>query len=155
MAKAAVLSLFSSQQTIDTLLFDISNLAKDSKIKLTSFQIKANETKVVNDGSLGQELNGKIKQQSIDLAMTGSFEDTENFLRDLERFQPLLLVSNMNISLAPEEFVGKVDVNSANKTVKVVPATPKQLNTSFTLKVIFPLPPEEAKNIPDKKPEKK
>ena len=153
LAKTRVLSLFSSQQTIDTLLFDISNLASAKKIKITSFQPETGGIKAVDDGSFGEGLSGKLKQQSIELAMEGSFENTQKLLQDLERLQPLLLVRNIKVSIDPQELVGTVYVDKLKKTAKVVTGQQNKLNTSFTLKAILPLSAEELNNIAEKKPE--
>lgn len=152
--KLQVQSLFSSEQTLDTLLFDISNLASAKKVNLTNFQPEAGEAKAVNDSSLGNELNGKLKQESINLAMEGSFEDTEKLLQDLERLQPLLLVKNINVSLDAKDLVGTVYVDTVNKKAKVVPGSKNKLNTSFTLKAILPFSEEELKEIAAKEQEK-
>jgi Tfp pilus assembly protein PilO len=146
-----VLSLFSSEQTLDTLLFDISNIASAKKVKLTSFQPKAGGAMAIEDSSLGQEVNGKLKRETISVEMTGSFENTQAFMRDLERLQPLLLMKNINFSIKPEDLVGTVYVDAQKKTARVVPQPPNNLKTTFTLEAILPLSPEEMKEIAAKK----
>jgi Tfp pilus assembly protein PilO len=145
--KAQILSLFSSEQTIDTLLFDISNLASAKKVKLTSFQPKVGGAMVIDDGSLGREVNNKLKRETIEVEMAGSFGDTQAFLQDLERLQPLLLVKNINFSLDTKDIVGTVKVDNLKKTATVKPAPQNDLKTTFTLEVILPLSTEEMQEI--------
>lgn len=149
--RTQVISMFSSEQTLDTLLFDISNLASDKRIRLTSFQPKAGGATAIDDSSLGKEVNGKLKREIINVEMAGSFEGTQAFLQDLERLQPLLLVKNINFSNNPEELVGTVYIDAVRKTARVVPQPPNNLKTSFTLEAILPLSPEEIKKISSEK----
>lgn len=153
--KAEVILLFSTEQTLDTLLFDISNIASAKKVRLTSFQPQSGGTKAIEDSSLGQEVQGVLKQTTIDIVMEGSFEDTEKFLQDLERLQALLLLRNMNVSLDTKNLIGTVYIDPLNKKAKVVPGQQNKLNTSFTLKAILPLIPNELKEMAAKKTEKK
>lgn len=64
--------------------------------ELVSFKPNGTIT-VVNDGSLGEGVNGRLKRQQFDLTIRGDFSSTQSLLRDLERLQPLLVIEDSNL----------------------------------------------------------
>ncbi|ACB50930.1 unknown [Crocosphaera subtropica ATCC 51142] len=146
-----VLSLFSSQESLKTLLFDINQLVQKHQAELVSFKPNGTIT-VVNDGSLGEGVNGRLKRQQFDLTIRGDFSSTQSLLRDLERLQPLLVIRGLQSNLVEEQFV--IDIvnvkQQGGQTVATGQAKAKgqdSLETSFTLDAILPLSPEEVAEL--------
>jgi hypothetical protein len=139
--KSEVLNLFSSQETLDTLLIDINGFISSKNAELITYKPQGDAATVVNDSSLGTLVNNKLKRQTINLEMEGTFEQTQAILRDIERLQPLLLVKNYNSQMTVSPFV-VLPNPSANKTELI--SLPSMLKTTFTLDVVLPLTPEEA-----------
>lgn len=139
--KAQVLSLFSNERTLDTLLLDLSRFFAARNVTLLKFQPQG-EVTIVNDNSLGASVNNMLKRQSIAVEMEGTFQQTQAVIRDLERLQPLLLVKNLNSQLS-EESISVLVVNSGGST-QVIPQANEELTTNFIMDVILPLNPEEA-----------
>ena len=140
-----VLSLFSSEESLKTLLFDINQLVEKHQAELVSF--KPNGTiDVVTDGSLGAGVNGRLKRQQFDLTVKGDFGATQSLLRDLERLQPLLVIKGLKSSLVEDQFV--IDIVEVNQEGGQTVATSQDaLETSFTLDAILPLSPEEVAKL--------
>lgn len=146
-----VLSLFSSEESLKTLLFDINQLVQKHQAELVSFQPNGTIT-VVNDGSLGEGVNGRLKRQQFNLTVKGDFGSTQSLLRDLERLQPLLVIQELRSNLAEEQFIiDIVDVKQqGGETVVTGQTTSKgndSLETSFSLDAILPLSPEEVAEL--------
>lgn len=142
-----VLSLFSSEESLKTLLFDINQLLKKHQVELVSFKPVGAIT-VVADGSLGAGVNGRLKRQQFDLTVKGNFGATQSLLRDLERLQPLLVIRALNSSLVEDQFVVDiVDIKQeGGETVATGQATAQgkdALETSFSLDAILPMSPDE------------
>jgi hypothetical protein len=139
--KSEVLNLFSSQATLDTLLIDINKFVASKNAKLVNYKPQGNEATIVNDGSLGTLVNNKLKRQTINLELEGTFEQTQSILRDIERLQPLLLVKNISSEMTVSPFV--VLPNPKTKQTELI-SLPSMLKTTVTLDVVLPLTPEEA-----------
>ena len=140
--KYQVLALFSSEQSLDTLLLDINRFIAPSQATLISFKPQGQQATIVNDGSLGTAANNKLKRQSINVEMEGSFRETQSILRDLERLQPLLMVKNLRSQVSEQPSLllqqGKVVLQGSTK-----------LKTSFRVDVLLPLNEKElAKAVP-------
>ena len=141
-----VLSLFSSEESLKTLLFDINQLLEKHQVELVSFQPVGTIT-VVNDGSLGAGANGRLKRQQFDLTVKGNFGATQSLLRDLERLQPLLVIKGLASRLVEDQFV--IDIVDLQQEGGETPATDqkevpsKDLESSFSLDAILPLSPDE------------
>ncbi|MBV8884930.1 MAG: pilus assembly protein PilO [Chroococcidiopsidaceae cyanobacterium CP_BM_RX_35] len=135
-----VLSLFSNENTLDTLALDLNRLAETInaslgsgvKAKLTKYEPVADPSNgAITDGSLGPEVNGKLKSRAVNIAFEGTFEETETILRDIERLQSLLIVKDFQSTLpqTPLNLQGK---------------GPQTITTSFQLQALIPLSPEES-----------
>jgi hypothetical protein len=127
--KTDVLNLFSNEDTLDTLLLDINNFVSAKNAKLINYKPVGNEISVVNDGSLGAQVNNKLKRQTIELEMQGTFEQTVKNLNS-EMNQRALLV-------LPDPRTGKAQMVNLPATIK----------TKVTLDVVLPLSPEEVAKI--------
>ena len=104
--------------------------------------------KLVTDGSLGPELNNKLKRDTVDVAFEGNFNQTQQIFRTIERLQPLLLLRDMNIAVGRQG--GSPILYEINSTSPIPEALRNcqpdtVLKTSFKMDALIPVSPEEAK----------
>lgn len=126
-----VLSLFSSEETLNTLLLDINKFVDSSDAELLSYTPEG-EAVVVDDGSLGELVNGKLKRKSFNLQLEGTFGQTQTFMRALERLQPLLVVKNLRSNLVEQP---SYVVNQGSLVMQGQP----ELQTTFTVDALIPV----------------
>ena len=130
-----VLSLFSSEETLNTLLLDLNRVINASNAQITSYTPEAEAT-IVDDGSLGELVNGKLKRRSFNMEVNGTFVQTLGLMRDIERLQPLLVVKNLSSQIAePPSY--------ALSQNKLVIQSPPELQTIFTIDALLPADPSE------------
>ncbi len=147
--QADVLALFANEENLETLLYDINQrvqsvnagiVDEDRRAELVRFDVDEASSGLVQDGSLGESVNGRIERRVYNVELAGSFAQTQSILRNVERLQPLLII---------QEFDS--DLETANQTVQidqqgnVVPTSaPPQarLNTAFRLDALLPASPE-------------
>lgn len=151
--KTDVLNLFSNEDTLDTLLLDINNFVTAKKAKLINYKPQGGDAVVINDSSLGAQVNNKLKRKTVELEMEGTYEQTQAVMRDIERLQPLLMVKNLNVENSESPFV--VFTNLSNNQTQLI-SLPSIVKTKFTFDAILPLtsddvaklapPPEETKD---------
>ncbi|MGQ4648858.1 hypothetical protein [Lyngbya aestuarii] len=131
-----VLSLFANEKTLDTLLLDLNTFVKDRNGTLVTFQPDPEGQVIVNDGSLGPLVNGKLKRQTIDIEMEGRFEQVQSIMRSFERLQSLLLVKDFQAEVStPQPLV----INQG----KVIPGAQPTIKTNFKLEALLPLTDQE------------
>ena len=139
-----VLSVFANEKTLDTLLIDLNRLVEAGNARLSTNAVKAklqkfapgeNQAKPINDGSLGAEVDGKLKSSTTNIEITGTYEQTQAIIRNIERLQPLLIVKEYKSTLESET------VDSDGKVKPRVGGAP--IKTSFLLEALMPLNPEE------------
>lgn len=139
-----VLALFANEKTLDTLPLDLNRLVESNNTQISVNAVRAKLRKFVPtglkaepiiDGTLGSQVNGKLKRSSINIEIIGTYEQTQSILRNIERLQPLLIVKDYQATLAPEPAPqpGKV----------VLRVGPAPITTSFQLQALMPLNPEE------------
>lgn len=128
---AEVRALLPSQKSLDTLLLDLNRLITQSNAQLVTFTPDYGASGPVVDGSLGPELNAKLKRQVTTVAFDGSFNQTLNIMRSLDRLQTLLVIRDLSINLPP------------NQQGQPGPSR-NALRSSFKLYAYVPLTPEEA-----------
>lgn len=138
--KSQALALFSSEQSLDTLLLDINRFIAPSQATLISFKPQGGQATIVSDNSLGTAANNKLKRKSINVEMEGSFQETQSILRDLERLQPLLMVKNLRSQVNEQPSL-------LFKQGKVVPQGSTKLKTSFRVDVLLPLNEKELAKV--------
>ncbi len=134
-----ILSLFANEKTLDTLLLDINRLVDSGNsttggiAKLQKFEPVNQSAEIINDGSFGSEVNGKLKRRIINISLTGSYEQTQSIFRNMERLQPLLIVN---------EYTSTLQQDPVDPTTGRLP--PASINTAFKLQALIPATPEEA-----------
>jgi type IV pilus assembly protein PilO len=142
-----VLALFATEESLDTLLLDLNTRIQsvnagitddDRRAVLSLFEV--GEVSIVNDGSLGEAVNGRLERRVYNVEMRGGFAQTQSILRNIERLQPLLIVNDLQSNLDTSERVLQVDLQG-NLTPAGEPIT--RLTTSFELDALIPVPAEE------------
>ncbi len=140
--QSKVLAVFANEKTLDTLLIDLNRLVEAGnaqlsgnavKAKLQKFTPDSEGTQPVTDGSLGAEVDGKLKRSSTAIVVSGTYEQTQAILRNIERLQPLLLVKDYESALRPETI-------REDEPPRVGP-TP--ITTSFKLEALVPMDSQE------------
>ncbi|MBC6419350.1 MAG: hypothetical protein GDA44_11515 [Prochloron sp. SP5CPC1] len=130
--KPQILGVFADgSQNSDTLLIDLNGFIEGRRAKLLSFTPEGEE-EVITDGSLGTEVNGKLKRSTYKLEIDGTFEQTQSILRNIERLQSLLMVKDFDSKVTEKPtllFDGE----------KVISQGENKLTTKFTVEAILPL----------------
>ncbi|MBC6429884.1 pilus assembly protein PilO [Nostoc sp. HG1] len=143
--KIQVLGLFANEKSLDTLLLDVNRLVDSGntptsmnvvRAKLKKFVPVSQKPEPITDGTLGLQVDGKLQRSNINVEITGTYEQTQSIIRNIERLQPLLIVKDYQATLAPVESKSPLD----KTPMQVGPAA---INTSFQLQVLMPLTPEE------------
>ncbi|MFP4124488.1 MAG: hypothetical protein ACLFWI_26530 [Coleofasciculus sp.] len=145
-----VLSLFATEESVNTLLLDVNRLIQNADdAKLTSYepQVNEEESNIVTDGSLGAAVNGKLKRQSFNLEMEGSFNEIQSILRSIERLQTLVVVKDLTTDISTPQGLLVDDQGTVTPIVEkdeqIIPGAPPTLTTSYRLDVLMPLSEEQ------------
>ncbi|MFQ4140334.1 hypothetical protein PGN35_028870 [Nodosilinea sp. PGN35] len=83
---------------------------------------------VVADGA--PELNGKLERVTVDVSMQALFPQTLSIMRNIERLEPLIIIRDMQQSIAPPP---------AEATEEQLLGISRLLLTDFTLEVLVPI----------------
>ncbi|MBE9166765.1 type II and III secretion system protein [Pleurocapsales cyanobacterium LEGE 06147] len=147
--KSRILTLFTNEKDLDTLLLDLSSFIAANQGKLINYTPDSSVV-TIQDGSLGTEVNGKLKKISIALEIEGTFSQIQAILRDLERLQPLLVVQSYSSKVSqPPTAVLSVS------TGELVPSKEAKLQTQLKLDAILPLSPQEQEQAEQQNEEEK
>jgi type IV pilus assembly protein PilO len=150
--RADVLSLFATSKSVDTLLLDVNervqsvnaNVADvDKRAALSKFDLNVEQSGPVTDGSLGAEVNNRLERRVYTVEIKGSYPQTQSIIRNIERLQPLLVVtgfkSDLDISTQELKFdqLGRLVPDGQPET---------RITTGFQLSALVPIgtEPEEA-----------
>lgn len=161
-----VLSLFANEKTLNTLLLDLNTLVKARNGTLTSFQPATNPqqdkggSNVVNDGSLGAAVNGKLKRNTINVELEGSFDQVQSIMRSFERLQSLLIIRDFNAQISTPQAVvvdsaGRAIPVVVNKDRRMVPNAKPTLKATFKLDALSPVTEGEEVKDPATQPKQK
>ena len=135
--KSRVLSMYTSEDDLETLLIDLNSFIATNEGDLIQYQPDSNIT-VVEDASLGAEVQGKLKSKGISLTFEGTFNETKQILQDLERLQPLLMVQNIGSTVAEQPTA----LITGNRS-EIVPNEQAELTTQIKLNAILPMSQDE------------
>lgn len=143
--QADVRSLFASEDSLNTLLLDINERVQSvnagiadptKRATLSRFDLNEKESGAITDGSLGGEVNGKIERRIYDVEIKGTFPQTQSIIRNIERLQPLLVVSDLKSEL--DQSTQKIVLDDKGRLAPVgQPDT--QVKTSFKLAALVPV----------------
>jgi len=143
-----VFSLLSSEESLDTLLVDLQNIVQDirqqggNELELTSFSPTMDQIQTLDDGSLGSDLNGKIRHRTYNVEVEGTFAETQLLIKRLEELEPLLVINNFQTQVTNEQ-LGNF---SFDENRFIVTDTPT-LQSSFELQAILPVDEEKLREI--------
>jgi len=135
-----VLGLFADEQSLNTLLLDLNNRVKASNGEIILYEPEENGAIPVTDGSLGKEVDGKLKRKKIGVELEGNYAQIRSIMRGFERLQALLLVKDFTAELT-EDLEVQIDPN----TNLVTSAKSPTIKTKMTLEALLPLNEQEKK----------
>ncbi|NET81926.1 MAG: hypothetical protein F6J94_08215 [Moorea sp. SIO1F2] len=126
-----VLSQFSTEKSMDTLLLDLNTFVKDTRGTLLKYEPDSEGINIVNDGSLGTLVDGKLKRRTVNVEIEGSFQQVQSIMRSFERLQAMLLIKDLEAQISePQTLVLQQG--------RVVPGPQPKLKTSLTLEALMP-----------------
>ncbi|MEL6441466.1 MAG: type II and III secretion system protein [Cyanobacteria bacterium J06621_8] len=129
--KSRVLSMFTSEDDLETLLIDLNSFIATNQGDLTQYQPDSNVS-TISDASFGTAVQGKLKRKGISLTFEGTFNETKQILQDLERLQPLLMVQSISSGVMEEPTA----ILTSNQ---IVQQKQSELRTQIKLDAILPL----------------
>jgi type IV pilus assembly protein PilO len=143
--QADVRSLFASEDSLNTLLLDVNERVQSvnagitdpaKRATLSRFDLNTEESGVINDSSLGTEVNNKLERRVYDVEIKGTYPQTESIIRNIERLQPLLVVSGFNSKL--EQSTQKIVLDNQGRLAPAQqPDT--RITTAFKLQALVPV----------------
>lgn len=153
-----VTSLFASEKTMKTLLYDINKLIDQINSGITDEEQQAKMTKfepveskdgnyIVKDSSLGPLVNGKLKRREFKVEFEGSYPQTRAFMIALERMQTLLVVKNLRTRLDQGNQV--IEVEWKQNRFVPVSQPESRLTTSFDMHALLALSEKESLAKPE------
>lgn len=135
--KSRVLSMFTSERDLDTLLIDLDSFVSSNEASLIQYQPDSNISPV-DDASLGAEVQGKLNRKGVSLTIEGTFNETKQIIQDLERLQPLLMIQSISSTVTEKPTAILIDNNT-----EIVPKEQAELKTQIKLDAILPASPVE------------
>jgi type IV pilus assembly protein PilO len=142
--QADVRSLFASEDSLNTLLLDINERVQSvnagitdptKRATLSKFSLNTEKSGPVTDGSLGAEVNNKLVRRVYDVEIKGTFPQTQSIIRNIERLQPLLVVSDFQSKL--DTSTQKIVLDNRGRLAPTgQPDT--QITTAFKLSALMP-----------------
>ena len=130
--KSRVLSMYTSEEDLETMLIDLNSFIASNGGDLIQYQPDSNIS-VVGDASLGSGVQGKLKRKGISMTFEGTFNETKQILQDLERLQPLLMVQSIGSTVTEKPTA----LITGNKS-EIVPNEQAELKTQIKLNAILP-----------------
>jgi type IV pilus assembly protein PilO len=145
--KSRVIAMFTNQNDLDTLLLDINSFVSANQGKLVKYAPNA-EIAIIEDSSLGANVNGKLKRQTLAIDLEGTYNQTQAILQDIERLQPLLMIQNYNSQISQEP-----TATLASNRREIVSQNAAILTTSLQIDAILPLSQDEIEAVEKAKAE--
>ena len=102
-----LMSFFASEEVLDISLLDLERLVQTQKLTLKQFAPEG-DIELVEDNSLGAGVNGRFKRQKYVMEVEGSFAQTQAFFRDLEKYEPIVQVSDFTVDSPPPVQIYKI-----------------------------------------------
>lgn len=144
-----VRTLFATEDNLNTLLLDVNERVQSvnagvtdpaKRASLAQFDLNTEASGLVNDSSLGTEVNGKLERRVYDVQIRGTYPQTQSIIRNIERLQPLLVVTDLVADLDRETQKILLD-DKGRVTPTGQPDT--QILTSFKLSALLPVDPNK------------
>ncbi|MBI4779884.1 MAG: pilus assembly protein PilO [Oscillatoriophycideae cyanobacterium NC_groundwater_1537_Pr4_S-0.65um_50_18] len=141
--QADVLGLFASDQSVSTLLLDVNERVNavnagiqdpEKRAVLSKFSVNSEESGVVTDSSLGAAVNNRLERASYQVELQGSFPQTASIIRNIERLQPLLIISDFKSDSPAHKLV-------LDNQGRLIPANQPdtRVTTSFRMDALVPV----------------
>ncbi|TVQ48047.1 MAG: type II and III secretion system protein [Gloeocapsa sp. DLM2.Bin57] len=129
-----VFAMFSDENSLDTMLIDLNSSIEANQAKLVTFQPEGEGSVLITDGSLGELVNNRLKRQTNNVTIVGTFEQTQAVIQDIERLQPLLLIKDFQtqVSESPTYVYRQGQISVQGETI---------LTTTFKIDAILPEDP--------------
>ena len=113
-----------------------------ARANLKKFSPDPKGTGVITDSSYGAVVNGKLKRQTVAVALEGNYNQTQSIMRSVERLQPLLVFKSFELAQVPGKGAGGSQLyETQGNTVRFLtgcqPDT--KLTTTFQLEALVPL----------------
>ncbi|MCT7967279.1 hypothetical protein NG799_13125 [Laspinema sp. D1] len=165
--KENVLALFAQGATLETLLLDINQIVRQSGGNLESFKPvpepspndwiftdapaaaagaaappPADPAAAPVPATPSLTLSQAVEGKTMELEMAGSYQQTLDTLRRLERLQQMVVFGEFTSTLGEGSQRIFVDPDG-----KITEQSPANLETNFNLIAVMPLPPEQLKNL--------
>ena len=142
--QADVLGLFATEQSVDTLLLDVNERVNsvnagvqdpERRATLSKFALNNELSGTIADGSLGIAVNNRLKRYVYNVEMKGTFPQTASVIRNIERLQPLLIISNLKSGLDGTQ---KIVLDNQGR---LIPANQPdtRITTSFRMDALVPV----------------
>jgi type IV pilus assembly protein PilO len=142
--QADVLGLFATKESLDTLLLDVNARVQavnagiqdsQKRATLSRFDLDDKLSGPVTDGSLGAAVNNRLERRVYNVEIKGTFPQTQSIIRNIERLQPLLVVSNLKSELDPTS--QKIILDNQGRLVPTQQPE-SRVTTSFQLAALVP-----------------
>jgi type IV pilus assembly protein PilO len=159
--KENVLALFAQGATLETLLLDINQIVGQSGGNLESFKPFLDSSPndwIFKEGTAqgggaapaadaaasgpSLTLSQAVQGKTMELEMAGSYQQTLDTLRRLERLQQMVVFGEFTSELGQGSQRIFVDPDG-----KITQQAPANLATNFNLIAVMPLPPEQLENL--------
>ena len=131
--RSKVMSMFTSQNDLETLLIDLNSFITANQGELIKYTPDSTIS-TINDNSLGAQVQGKLKKKGLDLEIKGTFSQTQAILQDIERLEPLLMIRDYQSKIT--ENPTAILVSSQDKILAQETAI---LTTKLKIDAILPL----------------
>ncbi|MBP0016802.1 MAG: hypothetical protein J7647_04505 [Cyanobacteria bacterium SBLK] len=131
-----VLSLFSEDSSLDTLLLNLNQQVKNRGL-LLNYTPPAGAPELITDGSWGAPVNNLLKRQQVSLQIEAPFGETLEILRNLERMQTLVAVKNLRLEVTQQE------ARLLSARGNILTAGEPELTGNFDLEILIPVSEEE------------
>ncbi|MDJ0899410.1 MAG: type II and III secretion system protein [Xenococcus sp. MO_188.B8] len=135
--KSKVISMFTNQDDLETLLIDINSFITANQGELIKYT-PDHTIATINDSSLGAAVQGKLKKKGLDLEIKGTFSQTQAILQDIERLEPLLIIKSYKSKVTQEP--KGILVSNRDQIVEQEAAI---LTTKLKIDAILPLSQKE------------
>jgi hypothetical protein len=145
--KSQMMGLFADQKDLDTLLLDINSFVVTNQAKLVQFT-PDKETTVIQDNSFGTAVDGKLKRQTYNVIIEGTFPQIQAIFSNLERLEPLLAVRDFKSEPVDTQVLALLPTKGNQG--QIIPVTKMKVKTEFKLDAIIPLTPEEIEKLKPK-----
>jgi type IV pilus assembly protein PilO len=141
--QADVLGLFASEQSVNTLLLDVNERVNavnagvqdpERRATLSKFAVNSEKSGIITDSSLGAAVNNRLQRAVYQVELQGSFPQTASIIRNIERLQPLLIISDFKSDSADHKLI--LDTQG-----RLIPANQPdtRVTTSFRLDALVPV----------------